>query len=147
MHLACPVLPSIWDNCHSLFRKVGTIVTVCLDVETLVGTIAPSRIVVVCSGPKSQSIGKMESVYPEKILMQWSKFWICPTGRKFSNFSFPRPKCYCFACFSLEWPSSKVSVTENATKHDCGIESFIPNKALINGKSSKYEMRFLKSKE
>ena len=33
-------------------RKVGTIVPVCLDVGTVVGTILPSRIVVVCSGPK-----------------------------------------------------------------------------------------------
>ena len=59
MHLACPVLPSIWDNCHSLFRKVGTVVPVCLDVGTLDGTIVPNRIVAVCLGPYTISISQL----------------------------------------------------------------------------------------
>ena len=37
-------------------RKVGTIVPVCLDVGTVVGTIVPSQIVVVCSGPNNNKL-------------------------------------------------------------------------------------------
>ena len=52
-------------NCHSLFRKVGTIVPVCLDVGTLVGTIVPSQIVVVCSGPQMSNV-KVHSNFSKK---------------------------------------------------------------------------------